>query len=117
MNEWTKTGVFGGLALVVVVVAVISKPRIENVARHEMEGKLLFADKFDEENRDTAARREIGVVGSPGSLRRRGDGRGQGQGGGDGGSAANAPHRFKSVMEPHILLSSGKNPLKSFNLI
>ena len=48
MNEWTKTGVFGGLALVVVVVAVISKPRIENVALHEMEGKLLFADKFDE---------------------------------------------------------------------
>ena len=59
MNEWTKTGVFGGLALVVVVVAVISKPRIENVALHEMEGKLLFADKFDEENRDTAARLEI----------------------------------------------------------
>ncbi len=59
MNEWTKTGVFGGLALVVVVVAVISKPRIENVALHEMEGKLLFADKLDEENRDTAARLEI----------------------------------------------------------
>ena len=59
MNEWTKTGVFGGLALVVVMIAVISRPRIENMALHEMEGKLLFADKFDEENRDNAARLEI----------------------------------------------------------
>ncbi len=59
MNEWTKTGVFGGLALVVVMIAVISKPHIENVALNEMEGKLLFADKFDGENRDNAARLEI----------------------------------------------------------
>ena len=59
MNEWTKTGIFGGLALVVVMIAVISKPSIENLALHEMEGKLLFADKFDEENRDNAARLEI----------------------------------------------------------
>ena len=58
MNEWTKTGVFGGLALVVVMIAVISKPHIENVALNEMEGKLLFADKFDGENRDNAARLE-----------------------------------------------------------
>jgi len=59
MNEWTKTGVFGGLALVVVMIAVISKPRIKNMELHEMEGMMLFADKFDEEKRDNAARLEI----------------------------------------------------------
>jgi hypothetical protein len=59
MNEWMKTGVFAGLALFVVLIAVISQPRIANVALDEMEGKLLFADKFNESNQDDAARLEI----------------------------------------------------------
>ncbi|MFP6648248.1 MAG: DUF4340 domain-containing protein, partial [Pirellulaceae bacterium] len=59
MNEWMKTGVFAGLALLVVLIAVISQPHITNVALDEMEGKLLFADKFNESNQDDAARLEI----------------------------------------------------------
>jgi len=59
MNEWMKTGIFAGLALLVVLIALISQPRVTNVALDEMEGKLLFADKFDESNQDDAAQLEI----------------------------------------------------------
>ena len=59
MNELMKTGVFAGLALLVVLIAIISQPRVTNVALDEMEGKLLFADKFNESNQDDAAQLEI----------------------------------------------------------
>ena len=54
-----KTGIFAGLALLVVSVAVISKPRFENIALDAMEGELLFKEKFNTDNQDNAARLEI----------------------------------------------------------
>ena len=57
MNEWTKTGIFSALAVVVVATAILSKPRIADVVLNEMEGKNLFADKFTDV--DDAAQLEI----------------------------------------------------------